>query len=71
MVPGWCAGGLEHHSTGLALQAGGDYAIDRNWSLNLDVKRIRIRSDVTVSGAVVSAVKVDPTLVAFGLGYRF
>lgn len=65
------AGGLEHHSTGLALQAGLDYAIDRNWSLNLDLKRISIRSDVTVSGAVVSAVKVDPTLVSVGVGYRF
>jgi outer membrane protein len=65
------AGGLEHHSTGLALQVGTDFAIDRNWSLNLDVKRINIRSDVTLSGAVVSAVKVDPTLVSFGVGYRF
>ena len=65
------AGGLEHHSAGLALQAGVDLALDRHWSLNLDVKRINIRSDVTVSGAVVSAVKVDPTLVSLGVGYRF
>lgn len=65
------AGGLEHHSAGLALQAGADVALDKHWSLNVDVKRINIRSDVTVSGAVVSAVKVDPTLVSLGLGYRF
>lgn len=65
------AGGLEHHSTGLALQAGVDFALAPHWSLNLDVKRINIRSDVTVSGAVVSAVKVDPTLVSVGAGYRF
>ena len=64
-------GGLEHHSAGLALQAGVDFALDKHWSLNLDVKRINIRSDVTVSGAVVSAVKVDPTLVSLGVGYRF
>ena len=65
------AADLENHSVGLALQAGLDYKINSNWSLNLDVKRINIRSDVTVSGATVSKVKVDPTLVAVGIGYRF
>lgn len=65
------AGGLENHSVGLALQAGVDFRIDKNWSVNLDVKRINIRSDVTVAGAVVSQVKVDPVLVALGVGYRF
>lgn len=65
------AGDLESHSVGLALQAGVDYKINNNWSLNLDIKRINIRSDVTVAGATVSQVKVDPTLVAVGVGYRF
>jgi outer membrane protein len=65
------AGGLENHSVGLALQAGADFRIDKNWSLNLDIKRINIRSDVTVAGAVVSQVKVDPVLVSLGAGYRF
>lgn len=65
------AGGLENHSVGLAVQAGVDYKIDKHWSLNLDVKRINIRSDVTVAGAVVSQVKVDPVLIALGVGYRF
>lgn len=65
------AGELENHSVGLALQAGLDYKIDKNWSINLDVKRINIRSDVKVSGAVVTQVKVDPVLVAVGVGYRF
>jgi len=65
------AGGLENHSVGLALQAGVDFKIDRNWSVNLDVKRINIRSDVTVAGKVASEVKVDPVLVAVGVGYRF
>ncbi len=65
------AGELENHSVGLALQAGVDYRIDKHWSLNLDVKRVNIRSDVMVGGATVSQVKVDPTLVAVGVGYRF
>ncbi|MFZ6757351.1 OmpW/AlkL family protein [Undibacterium sp. Ji50W] len=65
------AGGLENSSFGLAVQAGVDFKLDKNWSLNLDVKKVQIRSDVTISGAKVSAVKVDPWLVGVGVGYRF
>ena len=65
------AGSLEHDSWGLALQAGVDYALDRHWSLNLDVKKVQIRSDVMISGAKASAVKIDPLLVGVGVGYRF
>ena len=65
------AGNLEHKSWGPALQAGVDFKIDRNWSFNLDVKKVQIRSDVFVSGAKASAVKVDPVLLGVGLGYRF
>lgn len=64
-------GGLESNSFGLSLQAGVDFKIDKNWSINIDVKKVQIRSDVTVSGTKVSAVKVDPVLVGLGLGYRF
>ncbi|MDM5176636.1 outer membrane beta-barrel protein [Massilia sp. DJPM01] len=65
------AGGLENHSVGLALQTGVDFRIDKNWSLNLDIKRITIRSDVMISGAKASTVKIDPVLIAVGAGYRF
>ncbi|UOD31407.1 OmpW family protein [Massilia violaceinigra] len=65
------AGDLENDSVGLAFQAGVDFKIDKNWSLNLDVKRINIRSDVMIAGAKVSSVKVDPVLIAVGVGYRF
>jgi outer membrane protein len=62
---------LDNYSVGAALQAGLDMSINERWSLNLDIKRVNIRSDVTVAGARVSTVKVDPTLIALGLGYRF
>ena len=65
------AGDLENNSFGLALQAGVDFKIDKNWSINLDVKKVQIRSDVMVGGAKVSAVKVDPVLIGVGVGYRF
>lgn len=65
------AGDLENDSFGAALQAGVDLQLDARWSLNLDVKKVRIRSDVLVGGAKVSQVKVDPVLIGAGLGYRF
>ena len=64
-------GGLESGSFGLSLQAGVDFKIDKNWSVNFDVKKVQIRSDVTLSGVKVSAVKIDPVLVGIGVGYRF
>lgn len=65
------AANLENNSFGLALQAGVDFKIDKNWSINLDVKKVQIRSDVTSGGAKLSRVKVDPVLVGVGVGYRF
>jgi len=62
---------LEHDSVGLALQAGTDFRIDDRWSINVDVKKLQLRSDVMIGGAKASRVKVDPVLVGVGLGYRF
>jgi len=62
---------LDSHSWGWALQAGLDIPLDRNWSINLDVKKAYIRSDVYVAGSSVGRLKVDPVLYAVGLGYRF
>lgn len=64
-------GSLESSSFGLSVQAGVDFAIDKNWSLNFDVKKVQIRSDVKIAGAKASAVKVDPLLIGVGVGYRF
>lgn len=62
---------LEHDSVGLALQAGADYAIDKQWSLNFDLKKVQLRSDVYIGGAKASRVKVDPLMLGVGVGYRF
>ncbi len=65
------AGSLEHKSFGFALQAGVDFKLDKNWSLNFDIKKVQIRSDVMAAGEKISAIKVDPLLVGVGIGYRF
>lgn len=65
------AADLENSSVGLALQAGVDFKLDKNWSLNLDVKKVQIRSDVNTAAGQLSAVKIDPWLIGVGVGYRF
>jgi outer membrane protein len=62
---------LDSHSWGWAFQAGLDIPLDRNWSINLDVKKAYIRSDVYAAGSSIGRLKVDPILYAVGLGYRF
>lgn len=62
---------LESGSFGGALQAGFDYMIDKNWSINADVKYIWVKSDVIAGGATIGEVKIDPWVLGLGVGYRF
>jgi outer membrane protein len=62
---------IEKSSVGLALQAGVDIPLDKNLYLNFDVKKVQIRTDLTVAGTNYGAVKVDPVLFGVGLGWRF
>ncbi|MGD9773276.1 OmpW/AlkL family protein [Diaphorobacter sp.] len=58
---------VKRNSWGGALQVGVDYLLDKNWSLNLDVKKVYIDTDVRGVGTL----KVDPVLIGVGVGYRF
>jgi outer membrane protein len=61
-------------SLGYVLQAGVDVAISENWSLNLDVKKLFLETDVTVrtGAATINAdVDIDPWIIGVGVGYRF
>ena len=62
---------VKRNSWGGALQVGFDYALDKNWSLNFDVKKVYIDTNVSVGGANLGKIKVDPVLVGVGVGYRF
>ena len=63
------------NSFGLAVQAGVDYRIADNLFLNLDVKYVRIDSDVTLTTANAGVQRTDlninPVIVGIGVGYRF
>lgn len=56
---------------GYALQAGVDYALTGNWSVNLDVKKIFLKTDVSVNGGPDTGVDLDPWIIGVGVGYRF
>lgn len=64
---------LDNHSYGFALQAGVDVPLTKQVSLNFDIKKVQIQSDVYVAatGAKAGTLKLDPTLVGVGIGYRF
>jgi outer membrane protein len=75
--PGSVATSVDYkNSIGPALQAGFDVAIDNHWSLNADVKKIYINSDVSVeTGGLLptqkTSVDINPLVFGVGFGYRF
>jgi outer membrane protein len=62
---------IDRNSFGGALQAGLDVPVAKNMVVNLDVKKVYIRTDVSAAGAKIGTFKVDPVLVGVGLGWRF
>jgi outer membrane protein len=62
---------LDSHSWGTALQAGVDFPIDKNLSFNIDVKKVYLQTNVYVGGVDQGVLKLNPTLIGAGLGYRF
>ena len=62
---------LDSKSYGAAFQAGVDVPLTKQVSLNFDVKKVYIQTDVYSSGAKAGTLKLDPVLVGVGVGYRF
>jgi len=62
---------LDGHSWGGALQVGVDIPLDKNWSLNFDVKKIYIKTDVYAGGSNAGTLKLNPVAASVGSGYRF
>lgn len=56
---------------GFALQAGVDVALDDNWALNFDVKKLFLNTDATINNSIKADVDIDPWLIGVGVGYRF
>ena len=62
---------IDKSSFGAAFQVGVDYEISKGMYLNLDVKKVYIRTDLDAGGTNLGKVKVDPLLVGLGIGWRF
>lgn len=62
---------IDRHSWGTAVQLGADFPITQNISLNVDFKKIDIRTRVYSGTTELGTVKVDPVLFGIGIGYRF
>lgn len=62
---------VESSSIGAAVQVGFDYALSKDLVVNFDVKKVQMRADVTLNGAKVTEVQIDPLLIGLGIGKRF
>lgn len=62
---------LENDSIGAAYRIGFDWAINQDWLLNVDVKKIMIGTDVYLDGTQISSLDVDPLAIGVGLGWHF
>ena len=65
------AASMSSSSTGSAYQLGVDIPLDKQWSLNIDYKKVNLKTDVYTGGANAGTLKVNPGLVGVGVGYRF
>jgi outer membrane protein len=62
---------IDRNSWGPALQAGVDVPLSGTLSLNVDVKKLHLRTDVSAAGTTLGRFKIDPVLFGVGLGWRF
>jgi outer membrane protein len=60
-------------STGWAVQAGVDYAMNKDWSLFASVAALKVKSKLVASGTTVLQTTIDfrPIVYSAGVGYRF
>jgi outer membrane protein len=62
---------LDSDSYGAAFQAGVDVPLTKQVSLNFDVKKVYIKTDVYSGSTNAGTLKLDPVAVGVGVGYRF
>lgn len=57
-------------SLGLAIEAGVDFAITQNWSVNAALWNLDIETDAKLDGAELDTVEIDPWVYMVGASYR-
>ena len=82
LVPGMAEAGLDKleldDSTGLALQIGGDFVMQNNWVINIDVRWIDLETDTSLGGEAlggetvkIGTTSIDPIVYSISFGYSF
>lgn len=67
-------GNLKADNTiGLAGQVGFNYKpkLDQNWGVFVDVRYAQVEADLTLDGADIGTLEVNPWVYSFGYSYRF
>lgn len=64
---------IKNHSTGVAYQGGIDFQLDKKSFINIDVKKIDIKTDVYVnsSNSTLTTLKINPYVIGVGYGMKF
>ena len=62
---------VKRDSVGPAIQAGFDVPLSGNVVLNVDVKKVQIKTKVYATGSSLGSFHVDPLLFGVGIGWRF
>ncbi|MDN0075937.1 OmpW family outer membrane protein [Crenobacter sp. SG2303] len=67
---------VDQNSWGPALQLGTDVAINKDWFVNADVKKIYMKTDVkgtsgAIAGANLGTLKLNPWVFGIGIGTKF
>ena len=58
---------------GYAFQVGVDYRINDRWSVNADIKKVFVETDIHVNNGTIRAngTELDPWVIGLGIGYKF
>jgi outer membrane protein len=62
------------NAVGFSMQAGLDYNLSEKWFINLDIKKLLLKTDVKVDtgeGILPVEVDINPLIIGVGLGMRF
>jgi outer membrane protein len=65
------AASVESASFGSAVQVGADYMLTKNWGVNLDVKYIKMKTDVNVASVPLGSLELSPVVTSVGVTYKF
>lgn len=63
--------GISNHSFGPAFQVGVDVQVTKRTFVNVDVKKLFVRTDATLGGAPIGTLKIDPWIIGLGFGVKF